>query len=79
MRKQLVVLIMGVGLLAAACGAAATQAPVGQPTATPLSPSATVTTSAKVAPDIALATIDGEFRLSQQRGKLLLLYFSSPG
>lgn len=31
------------------------------------------------APDITLNTADGEFRLSQQRGKVLLLYFSFPG
>ncbi len=31
------------------------------------------------APDITLNTSDGEFRLSQQRGKVLLLYFSFPG
>lgn len=31
------------------------------------------------APDITLATAEGEFRLSQQRGKVLLLYFSFPG
>lgn len=31
------------------------------------------------APDVTLNTVDGEFRLSQQRGKVLLLYFSFPG
>ena len=31
------------------------------------------------APAITLNTADGEFRLSQQRGKVLLLYFSFPG
>ena len=31
------------------------------------------------APDVTLNTADGEFRLSQQRGKVLLLYFSFPG
>ncbi len=35
--------------------------------------------SAEPAPDITLNTADGEFRLSQQRGKVLLLYFSFPG
>ena len=35
--------------------------------------------SADVAPDITLATADGEFRLSEQRGEVLLLYFSFPG
>ena len=31
------------------------------------------------APDVAVNTAMGEFRLSQQRGKVLLLYFSFPG
>ncbi len=31
------------------------------------------------APDVTLNTVDGEFRLSQHRGKVLLLYFSFPG
>ncbi|MFB3120951.1 MAG: hypothetical protein ACE10H_02020 [Candidatus Binatia bacterium] len=31
------------------------------------------------APDVTLNTANGEFRLSQQRGKVLLLYFSFPG
>jgi len=35
--------------------------------------------AAEPAPDITLNTADGEFRLSQQRGKVLLLYFSFPG
>jgi hypothetical protein len=33
----------------------------------------------KVAPDLTLATLDGGFRLSEQRGKVVLLYFSFPG
>ena len=32
-----------------------------------------------LAPDILLATADGAFRLSDQRGKVSLLYFSFPG
>ncbi len=35
--------------------------------------------AAEPAPDITLNTANGEFRLSQQRGKVLLLYFSFPG
>ncbi len=31
------------------------------------------------APDVTLYTVDGKFRLSQQRGKVILLYFSCPG
>ncbi len=31
------------------------------------------------APDVTLATLDGEFRLSDQQGDVLLLYFSFPG
>lgn len=31
------------------------------------------------APDVTLNTANGEFRLSQQKGKVLLLYFSFPG
>ncbi len=30
-------------------------------------------------PEVTLNTVDGEFRLSQERGKVLLLYFSFPG
>ena len=29
--------------------------------------------------DVTLATLDGEFRLSQYRGKVVALYFSFPG
>ena len=35
--------------------------------------------SAKAAPDMTLATLDGNFRLSENRGEVLLLYFSFPG
>ncbi len=35
--------------------------------------------SAETAPDVTLATLDGEFRLSENRGEVLLLYFSFPG
>jgi hypothetical protein len=38
-----------------------------------------VSYTAQAAPDIVLATADGEFRLSQQKGKVLVLYFSFPG
>ena len=31
------------------------------------------------APDVTLASLDGEFQLTQQRGNVLLLYFSFPG
>jgi len=31
------------------------------------------------APDVALATFQGEFRLSQHRGEVIVLYFSFPG
>lgn len=34
---------------------------------------------AKPAPDVSLATIDGQVRLSDLRGQPLLLYFSFPG
>ena len=33
----------------------------------------------ELAPDIALATADGAFRLSDRRGEVSLLYFSFPG
>ena len=33
----------------------------------------------ELAPDIALATADGAFRLSDHRGEVSLLYFSFPG
>ena len=32
-----------------------------------------------LAPDVLLATADGTFRLSDQRGEVSLLYFSFPG
>ena len=35
--------------------------------------------AAEPAPDVTLNTANGEFRLSQQKGKVLLLYFSFPG
>ncbi len=35
--------------------------------------------AAEPAPDVTLNTLNGEFRLSQQRGKVLVLYFSFPG
>ncbi|MBI4197776.1 MAG: hypothetical protein HY533_01535 [Chloroflexi bacterium] len=31
------------------------------------------------APDVMLATLDGELQLSEQKGNVLLLYFSFPG
>jgi cytochrome oxidase Cu insertion factor (SCO1/SenC/PrrC family) len=34
---------------------------------------------ATTAPDITLTTTDGEFRLSDRRDHVLLLYFSFPG
>ena len=33
----------------------------------------------ELAPDIALATADGAFQLSDRRGEVWLLYFSFPG
>ncbi len=33
----------------------------------------------EIAPDIALATAAGNFQLSDQRGKVVVLYFSFPG
>ena len=35
--------------------------------------------TSETAPDMTLVTLDGEFRLSENRGKVLLLYFSFPG
>ena len=35
--------------------------------------------SAEPAPDVTLATLDGDFRLSENRGEVLLLYFAFPG
>ena len=34
---------------------------------------------ANLAPDMTLATLDGEFRLSENQGDVLVLYFSFPG
>ena len=34
---------------------------------------------AEAAPDMTLTTLDGDFRLSENRGEVLLLYFSFPG
>ena len=34
---------------------------------------------AQTAPDMTLETLDGEFRLSENRGEVVLLYFSFPG
>jgi len=31
------------------------------------------------APDVTVSTANGEFRLSHQKGKILVLYFSFPG
>ncbi len=39
----------------------------------------TETTVKEPAPDIALATAAGNFQLSDQRGKVVVLYFSFPG
>ncbi len=36
-------------------------------------------TGGELAPDMVLATTDGEFQLSEQRGQVSLLYFSFPG
>ena len=38
-----------------------------------------ITTGGEPAPDMVLATANGEFRLSDQRGEVSLLYFSFPG
>ena len=35
--------------------------------------------SANPAPDMTLATLSGEFQLSENRGEVLVLYFSFPG
>jgi hypothetical protein len=35
--------------------------------------------AAEPAPDVTVSTANGEFRLSHQRGKVLVLYFSFPG
>ena len=32
-----------------------------------------------IAPDITLATTEGDFRLSEQRGSVVVLYYSFPG
>ena len=32
-----------------------------------------------MAPDVAFVTADGEFRLTDHRGRVVLLYFSFPG
>lgn len=37
------------------------------------------TTSSELAPDITLATLGGNFQLSDHRGEVVLLYFSFPG
>ena len=36
-------------------------------------------TSSELAPDITLATLGGNFQLSEHRGEVMLLYFSFPG
>ncbi len=38
-----------------------------------------IATGGEPAPDMILATTDGEFQLSQRRGEVTLLYFSFPG
>ena len=38
-----------------------------------------ITTGGEPAPDMVLATENGAFRLSDQRGEVSLLYFSFPG
>lgn len=35
--------------------------------------------AADLAPDLTFSTPNGEFRLSEQRGKVVVLYFSFPG
>jgi len=35
--------------------------------------------SADLAPDITLSTFQGNFQLSRERGKVVVLYFSFPG
>ncbi|MFQ5860301.1 MAG: hypothetical protein ACE5IG_01965 [Dehalococcoidia bacterium] len=37
------------------------------------------TASGEPAPDVTLATADGPFQLSEQRGDVVVLYFSFPG
>ena len=41
--------------------------------------SGTGTSIAEAAPDITLVTVGGEYQLSDQRGKVVVLYFSLPG
>ena len=62
--------VLGVGMAIAGAGLFA---------AALLGGTAKGTTFAEMAPDITLATTDGEFVLSQQRGRVLLLYSSFPG
>ena len=54
-----------------------TAAPTVPPTS--LVPGAPHPADGERAPDLVLSTTTGELRLSEQRGKVLLLYFSFPG
>ena len=38
-----------------------------------------VQTSRDLAPDITLATTEGDFHISEQRGSVVVLYYSFPG
>jgi hypothetical protein len=79
------VVIIGVSVLALACGTStnpksmtATATPVPTPSWAPPVPGAQPAASQR-APDLLLATPTGEFRLSEQKGKVTVLYFSFPG
>ena len=85
MNVRFLVVIIGVSVLALACGAStnprpmtATATSVPTPPWVPLVPAAQPAES-ELAPDLKLATPRGEFRLSEQTGKVTLLYFSFPG
>lgn len=76
MNVRSLVLIIGVSVLALACGASTNPTSMTA-TATPVP--ATQPAVSERAPDLVLATLDGRFRLSDQTGKVTVLYFSFPG
>ena len=85
MKPQYMALVIGLVLFAAACGPVASRAPESDPAPEPLPTVAAVPASAspakvvETAPDITLVASDGQFLLSELRGKVVLLYFSFPG